>query len=307
MDTVWKMARLRSLPKTGSAHVKLDLETESAHHAVSVEFPRHQPGISALIGNYSSEGGSFVVKVAKTTDVRRWARTELAMKEPRGIQVLRVLTAKWNSLAPRPAVWPVFERFNDLCQSWLTRPSRDALEGALLTIRGTSQAGVVGLLDELRGSRRELRFAPRLSTAARVSLPANGPKEVFALVQQNVGSGAATSVRVGLPIFSRQRRRSVRAENIELLALLAYAALLAERSGLGLDLAPRLRGGQLFFPNLLRDGRDGPPVYVDYFGLAQRDGNLAESGAFRMLYGHRGLIPVLAQGIYRDLTRGRVR
>ena len=204
-------------------------------------------------------------------------------------------------------MWPTFERFNDLCRGWLASPRLETVESALLTIRGANRAAVRELLDELRERRDHLRFAPRISETARVTFTA-GPKDTFALVQENIGSEEAPARCVSLPIVRRRRRTRCRLADIELLALLAYAAFLAERSGLGLDLAPRFAGSQLYFPNVLRDAEDGAPVYVDYFGLGQRDGNVAESGAFGLLYGRWGFVRVLCQTTYRDLTtRGRDR
>lgn len=308
METVRTMAWLRPQPRGDARRVELEVTTESGCRELRVAFPRHQPGLSALIGSYSSDGQSFVVKVAKTPEVRRWARAELGMSEPRAVQVLRRGTAKWNSLSPSPQVWPTFERFNDLCQTWLVSPLRETVEAALLTIPGAKGADVGELLDELRTRREHLRFAPRISEAARATFPSGGPKRTFALVQENVGSEEAPAISVRLPIARRRARSQLRLAEIEVLALFALAAFLAERSGLGLDLAPRVAGSQLYFPNVLGDARDGVPVYVDYFGLAQRDGNVAESGAFRVLYGRLGLVRVLCQTIYRDLTtRGRDR
>lgn len=302
MDTLRTMARLRSRPSGNARRVGLEVTTESGCRELCLAFPRHQPGLSALIGSYSFGGQSFVVKVAKTPEVRRWARAELRMSEPRAAQVLRHGTAKWNSLSPSPQVWPIFQQFNDLCQTWLASPPRETVEAALLTIRGAHGAGVRKLLDELCDSREHLRFAPRLSEAAWATFPGDGPKKTFALVQEDVGSEEVPAQSVAIPIVRRRSRSQRRLVDIELLALLAYAAFLAERSGLGLDLAPRIAGRRLYFPNVLGDAQDGTPVYVDYFGLAQRDGNVAESGAFRVLYGRLGLVPILCQTIYRDLT-----
>jgi hypothetical protein len=185
----------------------------------------------------------------------------------------------------------------------LASPSDRVLESALREIPNADRAVIRDVLDDLHSVRGALRFAPRSSEVATATFVGAGPTDAFALIQDNVGSLDAAAVAVTLPIRGRPSSDpNERVAEKELLVLLAYAARLARESGLGLDLAPRIVGGRLVLPNVLTDALDGAPIYVDYLGLAQRDGNWAESAAFNVLYGRRGLIPRLCRSLLRRVT-----
>ena len=273
----------------------------------TVLFPVHQPGISALVGFYEFEGGSYVIKVLKTAAIRRWAREQTAMQEPRYVKAVRRLSARWDTLAPRRAIFPVLERFNAMCQHWLGLVEPAALEEALSDVDGADASTSACLVSELFELRAELRFAPRTSYPVQVGIPDGGIENAFAIVQENVGSlkEPASALRVWIDRHGLRPRE--RASRLQLLALLAYAVHLANAHGLGLDLAPRLGTGGISVPNVLVRPAARGLVYVDYFGLAQRDGNSIEAAAFGALYGRRGAARQLSSRVYRCLTRSHGR
>lgn len=268
-----------------------------------VTFPLDQPGISALIGFYESDGRSYVLKVAKSDEVRRWALGGHPVREPRQVRIVRRVSARWNSLAPRASIWPTLEAFNTTCHEWLGSLRRETAEKAVRQVRGAHAAAVAELVDELFQSRAELCFAPHVSDTVRITFPDRGPENVFAVVQENIGSLDAPAIPFSRPIRRRHPTRAARLGDLEFLTLLAYAGLLADSYGLGLDLAPRFTSGRISVPNVLVRRATGALVYIDYFGLAQRDGNAIEAGAFGALYGRWGAARHLSAWVYRGLTR----
>ena len=269
----------------------------------TVLFPVNQPGISALFGFYESGGGSYVLKIPKTAIIRRWAFERTAMQEPGYVKAVRRVAARWDSLAPRPASLPVFERFNAMCQHWLGAVTPAALEGALSRVDGAVTSTASRLVAELLELRPDLHFAPRTSHPVQVSIPDGEIQNVFAIVQENVGSLEEPASVLNVSIGRHALRPRDRAIQLQLLALLAYAVDLASAHGLGLDLAPRLGTRGISMPNVLVRPGTGALVYVDYFGLAQREGNSVEAAAFKALYGRWGGARQLSSRLYRRLAR----
>ena len=271
---------------------------------VSVAFPRHQPGFSALVGFFDLDGRSLVLKVAKTDEVRRWAHRVHAMREPRSVSLLRRASARWNSLAPGPSAWRTLEELNARCHSWLASVQRATAEEALRGTPGATANSAAQLVVELFAGREELCFAPRQSDTLRVSFAGRGPVELLAVVQENVGSSDEPAMMFSRPIRPRERTAAERARDLEFLTLVAYARLLATQHGLGLDLGPRVGIQGILMPNVLVRRATGALVFSDYLGVAQRDGNAVEARAFGVLYGRCGLASQLASWVLRDLTRG---
>jgi hypothetical protein len=283
-------------------HVLVEVAGLDPTEPTTVSFPLEQPGLSALVGFYEYQGRAYVLKVPKTEELRRWALGGQPVREPRFVKVVRRASARWDSLAPRPSLWPTLEKFNVMCQQWLGSLQRDTAEKALRRVDGANAARVAGLAEELFEHRRELSFAPRISDAVRITFR-NGPEDVFAIVQENVGSTHAPATPFSRSIRRRYLAPAGRARELEFLTLVAYARLLADTHGLGLDLAPRISSGRFSVPNVLVRSDAGGLVYIDYFGLAQRDGNAIEAGAFGAMYGRWGAARRLSAWVYRGLTR----
>jgi hypothetical protein len=283
-------------------HVPVEVAGLGPTEPTTVSFPLEQPGMSALVGFYEYEGRAYVLKVPKTQELRRWALGGQPVREPQFVKVVRRASARWDSLAPRPSLWPTLEKFNAMCQQWLGSLHRDTAEKALRRVDGANAARVAALAEELFEHRRELSFAPRISDAVRITFR-NGPEDVFAIVQENVGATHAPATPFSRPIRRRYLAPADRARELEFLTLVAYARLLADAHGLGLDLAPRISSGRLSVPNVLVRSDASGLVYIDYFGLAQRDGNAIEAGAFGAMYGRWGAARRLSAWVYRGLTR----
>jgi hypothetical protein len=270
-----------------------------------VTFARMQAGMSSLVGCFEVDGQPYVLKMLKTEEVRRWAFGEQSLREPRSVRLLRRASARWDSLAPRSSLWRTLERFNANCQEWLQAVARDTAEEALLSTEGARPATVAALIEQLFENRESLCFSPMLSQRVWVSCGNGGPQNVFAVTQDAIGSPGALAAPFSMRfrLRPRQFRRLEQLRRLEFLALLAYANLLAGKHGLGLDLAPRFRSGEIFVPNALVRADCVRLAYTDYFGLAQRDGNAVEAAAFRALYGRWGLIPQLSSWTLRSLAR----
>jgi hypothetical protein len=282
-------------------HVLVEVAGLDPTEPTTVSFPLEQRGLSALVGFYEYEDRAYVLKVPKTEEVRRWALGDQPVREPRFVKVVRRASARWNSLAPRPSLWPTLERFNMMCQQWLGSLQRDTAEKALRRVDGANAATVAGLAEELFEHRRELSFAPHISDTVRITFR-KGPEDVFAMVQENVGPAHAPATPFSRPIRRRYLAPGARLRELEFLTLVVYARHLADTHGLGLDLAPHIASGGFSVPNVLVRSDTGGLVYVDYFGLAQRDGNAIEAGAFGAMYGRWGAARRLSAWVYRGLT-----
>jgi hypothetical protein len=225
------------------------------------------------------------------------------MREPKVVRRVRRASARWDSLAPRRDLTPTLEQFNVTCQRWLSSVSREAALEALeySRVRGAEADAMV---DEAFRAAQNLCLAPRVSEWARIGFvlaPSVG--EYSVLVQENVGSRDQPAQPFSQPV--RKGSHGVnRVRSIEFLILAARAAHLADSEGLGLDLGLRLTRGAVWFPNVLlrQNGSEGL-AYIDYFGLAQRDGTRVEAAAFSFLYGRYGLIRSLLTLTRRGLRR----
>ena len=280
-----------------SSDLSLEVSGIAPGRVDNVRFPRRQAGMTALVGFFEHDESSYVLKVSKTPELLHWALAEMGLSEPRLVGAIRRVSARWDSLAPRRMPWPTLERFNSICQDWLRSVSRDDALSGLEEMRLVARARAEELIDECLSDRLGFEFAPRSSETVRVSFVAAGADEHFALVQENAGSSSEPAPPFSHRIRPRAMSIDERKRSLEFLILLGRAAALGRTQGLGLDLGPRLVSGQLSFPNVLVRAGGGGLVYVDCFGLAQRDGNRVEASAFAALYGRHGLVRRLGRSV----------
>jgi hypothetical protein len=271
--------------------------------AVTVSFPVHQPGTSAMVGYYEFEGTAYVLKVPKTAEVRNWSAASFGMREPAKVRWLRPAWSRWNSLEPRPEIWPTLEHLNELCYRWLLAVPRPIAEMALSQVRGAAAPTIADLADELFANQSRLRFSPNVSSPVHVTFVDGGPTDTFAVVQDCIGTPNSPGVAFSRRYGQRSRVGAERVQDIACLTLMACAKVLANEKGLGLDLVPRVGMRTVAVPNLLVRSDHTGLAFVDYFGLAQRDGNTIEAGAFHALYGRQGLVPHMTAWLYRGLTQ----
>jgi hypothetical protein len=272
---------------------------------VTVSFPLHQPGTSAIVGHYELDGTAYVLKIPKTLEVRHWSVARFGMREPAKVRWLRPAWSRWNSLEPRPEIWPTFVRLNALCHRWLLAVPRPVAEAALSQVRGAVTLIIADLADELFADQSHLRFSPEVSRPVYVSFVDGGPANTFAVVQECIGRPDSPGVAFSRQYCQRPRVGSGRVQGIACLTLMACASFLADEQGLGLDLVPHVGMRTVTVPNLLVRSDQTGLAFVDYFGLAQRDGNRMEACAFRALYGRQGLVPHMTASLYRGLTQAR--
>lgn len=281
--------------------VAVEIARTQSVDSVTVVFPVEQPGNSALVGFYEFQGDSYVLKVLKTDAVRRWACTRIGMREPPSVRFVRRASYRWNSLAPRPSVWPTLERFNRLCQRWLYAVPREVAEVSLRRVETADARVAARLVAEAYVGQEKLHFAPAVSNVIRVSFVDDGPRNTFAVAQEDCGSASVRALPLSLRLSPQPIASEARPQMLKLLIFLAHCGAIAADSGLGLDLSPRFEPGGFRLPNLLVRPETGDLAYIDYFGLAQRDGNVVEASAFGALYGKLGLVRLLSRWLYGRL------
>jgi len=258
-------------------------------------FPVHQPGASGLIGYLTTPAGAHVLKLLKVPDLRAWSFGGARVTEPAYVRLLRKAPLRGNAYAPTRQMRDRLITNNDLCCTWLRRVGREQARESLAQAVPAADPGP--LLDELFGEHDGIDFVPKVSAVVDVDFPSPGPRDVPALLQSQAGGEAFR-----LPLRHRDSQQTQRWAQLRFLLLLTLALRLAWEQALGLDLAPRLSGPALRFPNVLASSESGEMAYVDFFGLASARGNAMDRAGYWLGYGGRFPVATLAQRLARQLA-----
>lgn len=251
----------------------VDLGDRGRHQ---VSFPVRQPGASGLIGYLTTAGGPLVLKVLKVRELLAWSLGERLI-EPGYVRTLRQVPLRSSAFAPTVAMRDRVRRNNQVCGDWLRRVDRERAAAALGRLLPPGDRGE-RLLAEIFTGAGPLHFAPALSAPVDVNFPAPGPHAVPGLLQERI---SGQPVRLGRGADGRATRQ-------RFLLLLALALDMAHQTGLGLDLTPRVHTRAVSFPNVLTRPGTADLVYVDFFGLAARRGDVIERAGYRLGYGPIG-------------------
>ncbi|MEO3923321.1 hypothetical protein ABGB07_05610 [Micromonosporaceae bacterium B7E4] len=256
-----------------------------------VRFPTWQPGASAMVGYFADGPCRYALKVLKVADVRAGAAGASPIGEPAYLRLLRRVALPESPFAPTRAMRSRIAGFHDSCETWLRDVDRDRARAALRRcLTDLPERRIEALLGELFDGLPTLHLSPGVSCLVDVSFPDLGAADVPAILQQEVGGTGPYRQRLlgrHVPTPGSPGRR----RQLAFLVLLSVAGWLAETRRLGLDMSFRVdrRRTALLFPNVLVPETAPHLAYIDYFGLATPDGNLAERTGFWLGYGGNGL------------------